>query len=232
MLKDRMPKKISNEVLQQAQELRTQGKPYEEISKALQVSMSWCWENLKNAQKETKGVVDSLEQKSKGKRGVSKAEIAKAVDNNQSKEALKKDVQKVSQRLRKRSKENLVRPNWMTPEFATFITDSIVNESMSAEQRMHEQALELRAILLSNCTTEEQENSIPSTVALKSAIATLTYTMTNQSSKAGSILSNWLESLYETAVKLEKRNTSKEVSIKVTPFVLPSELHDLDSITY
>lgn len=227
-----MPKKISNEVLQKAQELRTQGKPYEEISKALQVSLSWCWQNLKNAQKETKGVVDSLEQKSKGKRGVSKAEIAKAVDNNQSKEALKKDVQKVSQRLRKRSKENLVRPNWMTPEFATFITDSIVNESMSAEQRIHEQASELRAILLSNCTTEEQENSIPSTVALKSAIATLTYTMTNQSSKAGSILSNWLESLYETAVKLERRNTSKEVSIKMIPFVLPSELRDLDGIAY
>ena len=227
-----MPKKISNEVLQQAQELRIQGKSYEEISKTLNVSISWCWQNLKNAQKETKDVVDSLEQKSKGRRGVSKAEIAKAVDNNQSKEALKKEVQKVSQRLRKRSKENLVRPNWMTPEFATFITDSIVNESMAAEQRMHEQALELRSILLSNCTTEDQENSIPSTVALKSAIATLTYTMTNQSSKAGNILSNWLESLYETAVKLEKRNTSKEVHIKVTPFVLPSELQDLDSIAY
>ena len=73
-----MPKKISNEVLQQAQELRTQGKSYEEISKALNVSISWCWQNLKNAQKETKDVVDSLEQKSKSRRGVSKAEIAKA----------------------------------------------------------------------------------------------------------------------------------------------------------
>ena len=70
-----MPKKISNEVKLQAQELRTQGKSYEEISKTLQVSMSWCWQNLKNAQKEIKDVVDSLEQKSKGKRGVSKAEI-------------------------------------------------------------------------------------------------------------------------------------------------------------
>ena len=46
-----MPKKISNEVLLQAQELRTQGKSYEEISKTLQVSMSWCWHSLVNVEK-------------------------------------------------------------------------------------------------------------------------------------------------------------------------------------
>ena len=227
-----MPKKISNEVLQQAQELRIQGKSYKEISSELSVSLSWCWHNLKTAQQENKDVIDSLEKKSKSNRGVSKGEIAKAVDMNQSKEALKKDVQKLSQRIRKRSKENLVRPNWMTPEFATFITDSVVNESMAAEQRMHEQATELRAILLDNCTSKEQEDSIPSVFALKSAVATLTYTMTNQSSKAGSILGNWLESLYNTAVKLEKRNTQEEVVVKVVPFVLPSDLQDLDELAY
>jgi len=55
-----MPKKISNEVLQKAQELRTQGKPYEEISKALQVSVSWCKHNLSSALAQKKYLEKSL----------------------------------------------------------------------------------------------------------------------------------------------------------------------------
>ena len=59
-----MPKKISNEIKLQAQELRTQGKSYEEISKTLQVSMSWCWHNLKTVKTIEKEVIDELEKKS------------------------------------------------------------------------------------------------------------------------------------------------------------------------
>lgn len=227
-----MPKKISNETLQQAQELRASGKSYSYISDALDVSISWCRHNLVSAQEKTKEIVDGLESKSRTKKGVSKGEIAKAVDVDQSKEQLKKDVQKVTQRLRKRSKENIVRPNWMVPEFSVFITNSIVQGSMDAEQRLHEQAYELHRMLLDNCTTEEQKESIPSVFALKGAITTLVYTMTNQSGKAGGILENWLESLYNTAVKLENRNTTNEVLSRSVPFVLPSELHDLDEVAY
>lgn len=226
-----MPKKISPETLNQAKELRNSGKSYKEVSEALNVSISWCWHNLPSAQDKKKEVISELESKSKSKRGLSKGEIAKAVNTEQSKEQLKKDVQKVSQRLRKRSKENLVRPNWMTPEFAVFITNSVVEESMTCEQRMHEQATELRAVLLDSCDVELHD-SIPSVQSLKAAIATLTYTMINQSSKSGSILSNWLDSLYDTACRLEKRNTKVEVSVKVIPFVLPSELQDLDEVCY
>jgi hypothetical protein len=46
-----MPKKISNEIKLQAQELRTQGKSYDEVSKVLNLSISWCWHNLVNVEK-------------------------------------------------------------------------------------------------------------------------------------------------------------------------------------
>ena len=46
-----MPKKISNEIKLQAQELRTHGKAYEEISKTLNVSISWCRHNLTDIEK-------------------------------------------------------------------------------------------------------------------------------------------------------------------------------------
>jgi len=99
-----MPKKISNETLHLAQELRASGKSYSYISDELDVSVSWCRHNLVSAQEKTKEIVAGLENKSRTKKGVSKGEIAKAVDVAQTKEQLKKDVQKVTQRLRKRSK--------------------------------------------------------------------------------------------------------------------------------
>lgn len=55
-----MPKKISNETLHLAQELRASGKSYEEISDALKVSVSWCRHNLtdiKKSKQPTKYVV-------------------------------------------------------------------------------------------------------------------------------------------------------------------------------
>ena len=227
-----MTKKISHEIAQQARELRASGKTYAEISKELSISVSWCRHHLVSAQEKAKEIVSELENKSRTRKGVSKAEIARAVDVKQSKEQLKKDVQKVTQRLRKRSKENIVRPNWMVPEFAVFITNNIVQESMAAEQRLNDQAYELYCLLADNCTTEEQLKSLPSVYAIKGAIATLVYTMTNQSSKAGGILENWLESLYNTAVKLENRNLKIEVLDKPVPFVLPSELEGMDEIAY
>lgn len=227
-----MTKKISPEITQQAQELRASGKTYAEVSKELNIGITWCKTNLRKVVVQTEEKINELEHKSKTRKGLSKGEIAKTLDSNQSKEQLKKDVQKMTQRIRKRSKENIVRPNWMVPEFARYVTDKIVEESMAAEQRMHDQAMELRAILLDACETEEAQEEVPSVQALKSAIATLTYTMTNQSSAAGSILSGWLESLYTTANKLEKRNNPKEISIKIAPFVLPSELLGYDEIAY
>lgn len=227
-----MVKKIETEIAQQAKELRASGKTYAEVAKELNIGITWCKTNLNKVVVEPNIQIDNLENKSKTRKGLSKGEIARTLDVKQSREQLKKDVQKMTQRIRKRSKDNIVRPNWMIPEFARYVTDRIVEESMAAEQRMHDQAFELHAILLDSCKDEYMQKEVPSVQALKSAIATLTYTMTNQSSAAGGILSGWLESLYTTATKLENRNNSEEISVQVKPFMLPSELKDVDNFAY
>jgi hypothetical protein len=227
-----MTRKISPEIVQQAVKLRAAGKTYMEVSKELNIGITWCKTNLNKVSVRTEERISELESKSRTRKGLSKGEIAKTLDSNQSKEQLKKDVQKMTQRIRKRNKENIVRPNWMVPEFARYVTNRIIEDSMAQEQRMHEQATELRTLLLDAYESEDEQKEVPSVQALKSAIATLTYTMTNQSSAAGSILSSWLESLYNTAVKLEHRNHTKEISIKVVPFVLPSELQDIGEFAY
>ena len=161
-----MPKKISNEIKLQAQELRTQGKSYEEISKTLQVSMSWCWHNLKTVKTIEKEVIDELEKKSRTRKGISKGEIAKAIEQDQNPEQLHKDVKNVSQRIKKRSKENIIRPNWMVPQFSVFMTEQIIQEAMAIEQRTNDYAYELHMLLLSNASTKEEEEQIPSVASL------------------------------------------------------------------
>ena len=228
-----MPKKISNEVLLQAQELRTQGKSYEEISKALQVSMSWCWHNLKTVKTIGKEVIDELEKKSRTRKGLSKGEIAKVIEQDQNPEQLHKDVKKVSQRIKKRSKENIIRPNWMVPQFSVFMTEQIIQEAMAIEQRTNDYAYELHMLLLSNASTKEEEEQTPSVASIKSAICGMAHAMTSQSARAGGLLMNWLESLHKTSLKLEERNTKKDVVVvKVQKESIPKELLDLDDCAY
>ena len=227
-----MPKKISNEVLQQAQELRTQGKSYEEISKALNVSMSWCWHNLKSVKTIGKEVIDELEKKSRTRKGVSKGEIAKAIEQDQSHEQLHKDIKKVSQRIKKRSKENIIRPNWMVPQFSVYMTEQIVQEAMAIEQRTHERAYELHVLLLANASTQEEKDQVPTVASIKSAICGMAQAMTSQSSRTGGLLMNWLDSLHKTSLKLEERNSKNDLVVKVHKESVPKELLDLDDCAY
>ena len=227
-----MPKKISNEVLQQAQELRTQGKSYEEISKALDVSLSWCWHNLKSVRAIEKEVIDELEKKSRTQKGVSKGEIARAIDQDQKPEQLHKDVKKVAQRIKKRSKENIIRPNWMVPQFSVFMTEQVIQEAMAIEQRTHEYAYELHTLLLDNATTQEEKEQVPSVLSIKSAICGMAQAMTSQSSATGGLLTNWLESLHKTSLKLEERNSKVSLVVKVQKESVPKELLDLSDCAY
>lgn len=227
-----MPKKISNEVLQQAQELRIQGKAYEEISKTLNVSISWCKHNLSSALAQKKEVIDALESKSKTRKGVSKGEISKAVNVNQPKKELIKEVKNVTQRIRTRSKENIVRPNWMPPEFSMFTTEQVMLYANEMERRLQEYASEIRDMLLWKCKTEDQKESVPSTLSLKFAMASLVCSMTNPSSAAGAMLNNTTNSLYDTALKLEKRNGNPDVKVKVVKTALPDDFEDLDEVAY
>lgn len=227
-----MPKKISNETLQQAQELRTRGKSYEEISKDLNVSISWCKHNLSSLQAQKKEVIATLESKSKTKKGVSKGEITKAVNVNQPKKELIKEVKNMTQRIRTRSKENIVRPNWMPPEFSMFTTEQVMSYANEMERRLQEYADEIRGTILEQCRTQEMVDSLPSTLSLKFAIASLVCSMTNPSSASGAILNNTTSSLYDTALKLEKRNGNPNVKVRVTRTALPEGLEDLDELAY
>ena len=136
-----MPKKISNEVLQQAQELRIQGKSYDEISKTLSVSLSWCKHYLSSVLAQKKEVINALEAKSKTRKGVSKREISKAVNVNQPRKELVKEIKNVTQQIRTRSKENIVRPNWMPPEFSMFTTEQVMLYANEMERRLQEYAV-------------------------------------------------------------------------------------------
>lgn len=227
-----MPKKISNEIKLQAQELRTQGKSYEEISKALDVSLSWCWHNLKSVRAIEKEIIDELEKKSRTQKGVSKGEIARAIDQDQKPEQLHKDVTKVAQRIKKRSKENIIRPNWMVPQFSVFMTEQVIQEAMAIEQRTHEYAYELHMILLDNATTQEEKDQVPSVLSIKSAICGMAQAMTSQSSATGGLLTNWLESLHKTSLKLEERNSKVSLVVKVQKESIPKELLDLSDCAY
>lgn len=227
-----MPKKISNEIKLQAQELRTQGKSYEEISKALDVSLSWCWHNLKSVRAIEKEIIDELEKKSRTQKGVSKGEIARAIDQDQKPEQLHKDVKKVAQRIKKRSKENIIRPNWMVPQFSVFMTEQVIQEAMAIEQRTHEYAYELHMILLDNATTQEEKDQVPSVLSIKSAICGMAQAMTSQSSATGGLLTNWLESLHKTSLKLEERNSKVSLVVKVQKESIPKELLDLSDCAY
>lgn len=227
-----MPKKISNEIKLQAQELRTQGKSYEEISKTLDVSLSWCWHNLKSVRAIEKEVIDELEKKSRTQKGVSKGEIARAIDQDQKPEQLHKDVKKVAQRIKKRSKENIIRPNWMVPQFSVFMTEQVIQEAMAIEQRTHEYAYELHMLLLDNATTQEEKEQVPSVLSIKSAICGMAQAMTSQSSATGGLLTNWLESLHKTSLKLEERNSKVSLVVKVQKESVPKELLDLSDCAY
>ena len=227
-----MPKKISNEIKLQAQELRTHGKSYEEISKALDVSLSWCWHNLKSVRVIEKEIIDELEKKSRTQKGVSKGEIARAIDQDQKPEQLHKDVKKVAQRIKKRSKENIIRPNWMVPQFSVFMTEQVIQEAMAIEQRTHEYAYELHMILLDNATTQEEKDQVPSVLSIKSAICGMAQAMTSQSSATGGLLINWLESLHKTSLKLEERNSKVSLVVKVQKESIPKELLDLSDCAY
>lgn len=225
-----MPKKISNEVLQQAQELRIQGKSYDEISKTLSVSISWCKHNLSSILAQKKEVINALEAKSKTRKGVSKREISKAVNVNQPRKELVKEIKNVTQQIRTRSKENIVRPNWMPPEFSMFTTEQVMLYANEIERRLQEYAADIRDTILDKCDTEDQKDSVPSTLSLKFAMASLVCAMTNPSSTAGAILINTTKGLYDTALKLEERNGNPDMKIKVFKTPLLDSFDDMDDI--
>ncbi len=100
------------------------------------------------------------------------------------------------------------------------------------ERRLQEYASEISDTLLDKCTTKDQKDTLPSTLSLKFAIASLVCSMTNPSSAAGAMLNNTTNSLYDTALKLEKRNGNPDVKVKVVKTPLPDDFEDMDDVAY
>jgi hypothetical protein len=223
-----MRHKVSKEIKDKATLLRAQGMSYNEISVLLPVSISWCKQNLKTERIVSKTDISELEQISKGDKGLTKAQIYESIKTeDMPNDVALKEVNKVSQRLRKRSKDNLVRPSWMVPKSSMFCTDSVIEFSMNLEERLHEQASELRSDLIYQQGSEE---GIPSISELKSAIGGILYTTVSRNKQSGAILENWLESLYKTANELKNRN--HQSTGRVTKQSIPKDFSDLEEFMY
>ena len=220
-------KRVSDSTKQSAIELRKQGKTYQEISQELTLSLDWCKRNLKDVLSEEKERFQKLYQKGKSTRGVSRTEVFSELELGSKKD---KEQQKLMnsavKRIRSNNKDNIVRPDWMIPSLARFCTDSIVSLSMDIEERCHEEAYRLYSIL----SNSDLNEPVPSVMKIKSVILGLAMAAVNPNKGSKNKLSNWLESLYVSANKLEQRSLRTEVkAIKTQTRELPD---DLDFLCY
>lgn len=212
-----MPKYITEETHNQAVALRQAGSSYKEISETLKVGMTWCKKNLKDVKNTLQEKYENLYAKSKRKEGLSKAEIIQDMEYKLLPEQdLKEKLHTTVRRVRANSKENIVRPNWMHPNFAVDMTNEVIMASMTLEDRCHDMAMELHYKVKSACTQKQLEH-LPSVSQLKSAILGMSSTSVSQRGDATSRLNSWLESLHNTSVELSKRNQTEKVpECKVT----------------
>lgn len=204
-----MPKIVTQQQIELAIELRKQGKTYEEISKLAKVGKTWCKQHLAGVESNDTLLTDELCAKSRTSKALSKGDISKALNlyDLPETEAVKKLNSKVRQ-IRSKDKQNIVRPDWMVPEVAGYVTKEIVQFSMVLEERCDEAAYELWSILSS---IVQDKSEVPSVRKIKSAMIGLASAMCTGSNGGTQKLSNWLDSLYTTANKLVERNQQKSL---------------------
>lgn len=209
-----MPKVITKETAQKAVELREAGFAYKKIADMLDISEIWCKKNLKHVENKLKKKYEAMYTKSKTSTGISKSEIGSELDiYNLPEQDVSKSMNTAVRRIRSNNKENVVRPDWMVPEAARFMTDAVVRVSMDVEERCHEEAYYLY-IVLKEGTDSSKHNKIPSVRKIKSAMIALSMAAVSSQKNSGTRLSSWLESLYRTANQLEQRNSETKVMLE------------------
>ena len=209
-----MPKVITKETEQKATELREAGFAYKQIAAMLDISEWWCKQNLKHVENKLKKKYEVMYTKSKTSTGISKSEIGSELDiYNLPEQDVSKSMNTAVRRIRSNNKENVVRPDWMVPEVARFMTDEVVRVSMDIEDRCHEEASYLYYVL-KEATEQDKHHELPSIRKIKGAMVALAMGAVSSQKNSGTKLTSWLESLYNTANKLEKRNTNMKVSVK------------------
>ena len=202
-----MPRKISEEVVSKAVSLKLKGMTNTQISKELGVSVDWCKRTLKVMTQNLDTDYDKLYLKSRRNEGISKGEIIedlglKELPDGERGRALQRNVR----RIRANNKKNLVRPNWMHPNFAKMVTNWVVESSMTLEERCNEQAIELLFNMKAVCP-ENRHHELPSLRQIKAAMLGLASASVEQRTGASAKLENWLESLHRTSTELVNRNT-------------------------
>ena len=202
-----MPKIISEETKQQAFNLRQQGMSYKEISEVLPVSANWCKLHLKEQKKASTLLYKSLLEKSKEPHGISKGEIAKALDLNTKPEAEAVVLlNNTTARIRKESTDNVVRQDWMHPRMAKALDSLIMQEVLAVDDRLTEQALNILVTMTKACETEDDKKNLPSVNQIKNAIIGFVAGISSTRRNGTSRLKNWIESVRNTADKLSERN--------------------------
>jgi hypothetical protein len=209
----KLPKVITKETALKAEELRAAGFAYKKIASMLEISEIWCKKNLKHVENKLKKKYEVMYTKSKTNSGISKSEIGSELNiYSLPEQEVSKSMNSAVRRIRSNNKQNVVRPDWMLPEAARFMTDSVVRVSMDIEDRCHEEAYYLYSVL-KEYTDPSKHNALPSVRKIKSAMIALTMAAVSTQKNSGTKLSSWLESLYRTANVLEQRNTDTKVML-------------------
>ena len=226
-----MPKVIAKETEQKATELREAGFAYKQIAAMLDISEWWCKQNLKHVENKLKKKYEAMYTKSKTSTGISKSEIGSELDiYNLPEQDVSKSMNTAVRRIRSNNKENVVRPDWMVPEAARFMTNAVVRVSMDVEDRCHEEASYLYHVLKEN-TEQDKHHELPSIRKIKGAMVALAMGSMSTQKSAGAKLNLWLESLYRTANKLEQRNGSIKISVEKTQ-ELQKDFQDLEELMF
>ena len=223
-----MAKAITLEFKEKAETLRSQGLTYKAIAEQLDVSENWCKVNLRLVVKHNDKLIENLCEKSKSTKGVSKGEIAKAFDiYSMHKQDGVKVLNSQVKKIRSKDKKNIVRPDWMVPDVARFMTDEIVETSLVIDDRCNESAYALY------CDLKEagfKDQDLPSVSKIKHAMFGIAAGMSSTSPGSTERLANWLESLYKTANELSVRNTKTKVSIAKQPEIF--DFSDIEEFIY
>lgn len=227
-----MPKIIDTEVIEQAKRLKLEGKSNLEISQSTGVSIGWCKKHLSENNLGVKEKYDKMYSKSKSKEGLSKAEIAAELDlYSLPAHEFSTKMQQTVRRVRANSKENIVRPNWMHPNFASFVTHRTIESAMSLEERSHEDASELHWLMTQECD-EDMMKLMPSINQIKAAMMGIASATVSQRNDATSKLNSWLQSLHNTSTTLSKRNTQAD-SVEYASKAYPDDsIEDLEPLCY
>lgn len=227
-----MPKIIPVELKSKANEMKLNGFTNIEISKETGLSLDWCKKNLKESSRVIRDEYEKLYEKSKRNTGVSKKEIVSDLNLKELPEQERvRKLQKTVRRVRANNKKNLVRPNWMHPNFAESITNSVIESSMVLEERCHEQALELHYKMKISCN-KEQELHLPTVQQIKSVISGLTSASIEHRVGSTAKLQSWLDSLHKTAQELCNRNKQESLPSDIVVGCDADDFSDLEDFMY